>query len=156
MISVIKVLNTIFRLLFVSMLLLIYAYFPDTVSLRSTYFNISLNKEVLFYVFLIGEIILYSIIRYCIYVLNGKKMDFLLEPEKEFFCIWLYVFSVIMHICFITTFVFLNILNNAEHIDISNYGYIPIVSVALVGMCFLFLFYKIIRFVIFRISSSPA
>lgn len=153
MFSIIKGINTLFRTLFLFFLLLLYAYFPDIVSLRSTYFHISLQKEILFYVLLSSEIVLYIIIKYCIYVIREKKMSFFFEGEKYFFSIWLYGFSIIIHICFITTALFLNILNNAEHLNVSNYGYIAVVSLALVVIWFLFLLYKIIRFATFRISS---
>lgn len=115
MIKAVKVLNIISLFFFAAVLLLVYAYLPVGVNMEVEGLN-QIHKQSFFYYAIIIFVVINLLLRIII--------TFGLSKSSELFVAWFS--AIIFCVNFYLTLIlgFIGFLNNATHIDPSNYAYL--------------------------------
>lgn len=139
-------------ILFLGVLLFVYAYLPEQVGVSADEYdkpNAFIGRELFFYSFLV----VFSLVN-LIFVLAGKLLGSLAVGEKSFFAskgfkdrmtTWLIGLGVVINIFIIITVAFLGLFNNADYYHISQFSMLAYLGQAIIFIWIVLFFYLLIK-----------
>ncbi|MFT7034331.1 MAG: hypothetical protein ACJA2S_002845 [Cyclobacteriaceae bacterium] len=144
MYRVFKLVSRITIIIFIGMLLYVYAYLPEVVKLYiddNDVAIIAVGKEQFFYgclgIFVVCTLILSYLKKSLQAIPLTNSKDSISEAKKEGLQSWAHSLSVVLYLFFTATIAFIGMYHNSEHFNISNFAFLIYIGpVLLLGWIF--------------------
>ncbi|MFH6982332.1 hypothetical protein [Marinoscillum luteum] len=138
MLRVVSFLKLLSIILFLIILVLVYAYLPIMVALEPDAGSLQLHKETFFYYVVAGFVIVNLVMLAFQKLFEGKI-------ENEDVKAWVRGGAFVINICLTLLVGFIGVLNNSAHLNASGFAYLNYLGPALIFSWILGLFYMIYK-----------
>ncbi|RED93871.1 hypothetical protein [Marinoscillum furvescens] len=136
MVKVVNFLKFLSIVLFLGILLMVYAYLPVQVSLETAPGGYQLHKETFFYYTITGFIVI-NIVLLAFQKLNEKRLSG--DPLKA----WMRGLGFVVNIYLTLIIGFIGVINNTTHLDPASFAYLNYLGPFLLVAWFVGLFYLV-------------